>query len=1047
MACTPLNIQNGLFINTNTWQNAPSASFDGKTLTLAAGGPNPGISVQQGTKSFFHAQLANHSIRYQVFGNKYLVIVDAEAGAGSSTRTLFVVNFTTWTAVTILTVLANSNSVSLPVVNPSQGEGAAFLAYGSTGSQVLGVGIYRSDTGAVLCPLGSPIVPTGQTVGEATATSLVIHYSTGGMSRTHTCPKPLGKCDVSPAVQSYPDAFLGGCPSTPQTRQFIVKNVGDDCLTVNSIGNVSPFSVQATSKPLPVSLVKNETVSVTVVFEPTAVGTWPATALPVTTVPANGASQLVCKGKALPAEFKIAFSSPALNFGTHPVGVPAPAKTLVITNSGSKPLNVSVPPLGVAGFSCSGFSGSLTCGQTRSLSVGFTPPAEGPQSAVLTVDSDAPGSPHTIALTGNGCLANALINVPPAAPIGFGQIQRGFRMVRVFEVGNAGDGQLTFTGSITGPDAQLFGLPDPNGSVTVTPPGRSYAVAPVTSCGGGASGSGRVLVAVSFFADDTPRLATATLTLSGHNATNAPAGQTWTFPLTAEIVPPVALDVALVIDRSGSMSDPLGSRVKMDVAVSAGQLFVELLRPDLDDRVAVVRFSDGPEVVVPMTHVSKTSAPTQATILQNVRNDVPPPAGSTAIAGGAMVGADEIATPRPTPPPKLTRALVVLTDGRENTAYLKPGTGVSYTILGEDVFPSAPWLPFPTQPMPHPAGVQTYAIGLGKSGDVDTRQLTVLADGNPNHVFRVDTDLTGMRYFQLEKYFTQIFMEIVDTSSVLDPMYTIAPGDTHEIEFDVLRGDVSALVVVYDHEGMRLPFFCLSPAGEMIDPSTVPPGFQLRFGATPQTRIIEFKVPQKEPERYAGRWKIVVQHPKKVCYGTPPEKPANPGFLPDECRRYTKPVLYGVAIGVGSNFRMVPLVTPAPVYAGDPILLTAFVSEAGLPVTGCEVRVEVTRPDGSTATLDLYDDGGHDDGEADDGEYAVSFPHTTVPGIYHLRFTAVGRSRDGEPVRREALRDKTVLSKTGEEPPPVDRRLHALLQENNDLLRRMLDSGDRPGGS
>ena len=90
-------------------------------------------------------------------------------------------------------------------------------------------------------------------------------------------------------------------------------------------------------------------------------------------------------------------------------------------------------------------------------------------------------------------------------------------------------------------------------------------------------------------------------------------------------------------------------------------------------------------------------------------------------------------------------------------------------------------------------------------------------------------------------------MDLVGTASVTDPMYTIAPGQRHEIEFDVLPGDVEALVVLFDYEGMRLPFYCLSPSGEIIDAGLIPPGYQLRSGWTPQTRFLTFKMPALDP--------------------------------------------------------------------------------------------------------------------------------------------------------------------------------------------------------
>jgi len=230
--------------------------------------------------------------------------------------------------------------------------------------------------------------------------------------------------------------------------------------------------------------------------------------------------------------------------------------------------------------------------------------------------------------------------VPPSAPIDLGQIQQGFRTVKFFEVQNTGDGPLTFDGTISGPDVVLFGLPDPAGSVTNPPSTRTYTAEAIAPCGNFPAGSGKVIVAISFFAGaaPSPTSKSATLTLSGHNATNFPPTQTWTFPLSVVITAPVAVDVALVVDHSGSMNDALGSRVKIDAAISASQLFVELLRPDLDDRVAVVRFDQSPDVVVPMTPVSTTAAPTQGQIRAKVATDIPPATGTTAIAAGADTG-------------------------------------------------------------------------------------------------------------------------------------------------------------------------------------------------------------------------------------------------------------------------------------------------------------------------------------------------------------------------------------------------------------------------
>jgi hypothetical protein len=1006
---------NGLFITNEPWDSSPSKSFDGKSITLTTTGSWPGISIQEGSRSIFHSQKAGHMLKYRVLGKKYLVILDTGPG-NPSTRSVSVVDFSKWVEVMILSVTA-ANSIASPIVNRSQGSatdpmaGTVFLAWGSNGTQATGVGIYRSDNGNVLCSLGSPITPTGEIKGEATSTEVIIHYSTANMSRQQKCSRPRGECEISPPLHTFPDVYIGGCSFTPSTKQFTIKNVGDDCLTVNSVTDSPPFGVISTTVPLPAILSENEIVQVDVKFDPVAVGNWTSSALLVNISPANGDNQFVCKGKTLPAEFKIQFNSTTISFGKNPVGTSAPNRALTITNNGSKPLSVSVPSLNVSGFTCASFSGMLTCGQSTTISMSFIPPSEGSHSAMLSAVSDAPGSPHMITVLGEGCIANAEILVDSSTPIELGQVQQGFRTVRTFKVENLGDGPLTFSGSITGADAALFGLPDPEGSVTNAPTNRIYTVLPVSSCGPGVLGSGKAIVAVSFFANNISKVVSGTLTLSSHNATNFPASQSWTFPLSAEIIPPVALDVGLVVDRSGSMNDTLGSRVKMEAAISASQLFVELLRADLDDRVAVTKFNHIPDIVVSMSSVSSTNPPTQNDLLQTLQIDIMPAIGSTAIAGGTLTGIKEIQKPRPTLPPKLNKVLVVLSDGKENTGFEDPqGSGNWYSILGGQMLRPIGLGWVNTSPMSKPSDINVYTIGLGIDSEIDTNQLIALAD-DPKYFFHINQDLKGVKYFELEKYYTQIFMEIVEKSSVVDPMFWISPGDKHIIEFDVLRGDVNALVVIYDYEGYRLPFYSISPTGEIVDPVIIPTGYQLRSGATSKARFVEFKMPMNEPDRYSGRWKVVIEHPMRVCFGIPPRQGHEPGFLPKECKEYKDPILYGVAIGVGSNFRMMSYVTPVPVYVGDAILLTALVSEAGLPVTSCQVTVTATSPSGANWTMQLLDDGVHSDGEPNDGEYAGIFTHTYGAGTYHFTFKATGFSHNGEPVTRESIRDKPVLSR------------------------------------
>lgn len=122
-----------------------------------------------------------------------------------------------------------------------------------------------------------------------------------------------------------------------------------------------------------------------------------------------------------------------------------------------------------------------------------------------------------------------------------------------------------------------------------------------------------------------------------------------------------------------------------------------------------------------------------------------------------------------------------------------------------------------------------------------------------------------------------------------------------------------------------------------------------------------------------------------VCRGWPEGQEKELGFLPRNCGESKDPVDYGFVIGVGSNFRLDAYLTPPPLRVGDPIRLTAVPSEAGLPVTGCTVTVDVTSPSGAAwSGIVLFDDGAHEDGDPADGEYAKVFSKHCRGGKLHL---------------------------------------------------------------
>lgn len=1008
--------------------------------------------------------------------------------------------------------------------HPSQDGTAFFIFFGIDQYKTTTHRIIRTENGDLLCSLGDlNLTELVQRLAEATTDEVRILTSPGpgGPVVRARGDLPRGELSIYPNPQTFPDAVVGGDPSLASTkRTYTLKNIGDDCLTVNSIAPNPPFTVTSTSKTLPADLLPMDTMTVEVTFSPTSTGPHGPTNLTITRNPDRGDSEIVCQGHARSPNYSASVNPTAHNFGTIPINTSSPPLWITITNTSEAPLQISLtapsagspfswtpfneqvpyggfktfsvtfsptavrsysetlsiqsnqlpnplaitlngegrqpiksitfnsvsfifstipvgttstpqnltiinngevsmnvslaaPPQG-SPFSWSAFNQQIQVGGNKTVPITFTAASEGESTETMSVVSEAPTSPDPISLNGYGCVPKAKIEPPPVAPINFGQIQQGFRTIRYITIKNTGDGILTFTARISGQDSPLYGLQPSTGSVMDVLPIRNYSVNPPTACGPIITGAGETLVAIAFYANDTPRLTNAELIIENHNDTTPTTPPSWTYPLNAEIIAPVTVDAALVLDRSGSMSQIVGTRAKSEAAIEGGQLFAQLIRPDTEDRLTIVKYNELPDLIQQIIEITTAN---QASIVNKINSTSLAPQGFTSITAGIMTGLDQLAVPRATPPTNLNKIMVVLTDGKDNRAYQNPSDGLWYSIAGGQIQEPSGGL-VTSVALPMPPDTKLYGIGLGKEENIDRARLNQLSMTTGAY-FGVVGDLDGQSYFDLEKYYTQIYMDVVGTSPVLDPVYTINPGQEHSVEFDVLKGDQSILVVVYDYKGGRLPFHLVSPAGELVEWSVVPQGFQLRSGATQTSRFVELVTPSGEPDRYAGRWTVVVSHTGEVYYGIPGR--ANPdvvthrqqlhrrwGFVSNKPEKFDEPMKYGVSIGVMSNLQTQPSVSPGIIRAGEAIQLSTSISEAGIPVKDCWVNVDVVSPSGREFKVNLKDDGVHNDGLPNDGVYGGEFTQTDEAGFYEFKFRIDGKSLDGEPFSRESSRAKYI---------------------------------------
>lgn len=231
-----------------------------------------------------------------------------------------------------------------------------------------------------------------------------------------------------------------------------------------------------------------------------------------------------------------------------------------------------------------------------------------------------------------------------------------------------------------------------------------------------------------------------------------------------------AVDVTVVIDRSGSMTAASGTGVgsRLDNAKEAADMFADLLEDGRGDgavnRIGIVSYaSDAANAALNLP-------------LQDVEPDLRDPGGpfdtvlssltafgSTSIGAGIVAAVDQLcpggscATYVPGPGENERKAILLLTDGKENTSpciepgcqFFGPGVVVDQTIL--DV-------------------TQLCAVGLGNAAAVNGELLTLLAE-RQGGIYLNNTDATGE---DLKDFFAKCFADLADEFIGLDPAGLLA---------------------------------------------------------------------------------------------------------------------------------------------------------------------------------------------------------------------------------------------------------------------------------
>jgi urease beta subunit len=290
--------------------------------------------------------------------------------------------------------------------------------------------------------------------------------------------------------------------------------------------------------------------TVQVGFSPATVGTLQAS-LTFSDDAANSAQVVAVSGNGIqPA---VSLSTSTIAFGNQVVGTTSASQSVVVTNSGMDTLNVAAAtvaaPFAIVADTCS--NKAVSAGSSCTIQVNFAPAGAGPFTGTLAIPDDAPGSPHSVALTGTGINPHATAS---PSSIAFGDVRAGMTASQSATLTN--DGTTTVhVGTTTLTGEAIFSLSADTCSGVTLAVGSACTVqvnfVPLAS-------SGPYQLATLAFNDDannTPQ----TVALSGHAVQPSVSLSASSLAFGNQLVGTTSASQSIVVTNAGSATLNVGS--------------------------------------------------------------------------------------------------------------------------------------------------------------------------------------------------------------------------------------------------------------------------------------------------------------------------------------------------------------------------------------------------------------------------------------------------------------------------------------------------------
>jgi hypothetical protein len=538
--------------------------------------------------------------------------------------------------------------------------------------------------------------------------------------------------------------------------------------------------------------------------------------------------------------------------------------------------------------------------------------------------------------------------------VSFGNVQAGiggtgittYRAIK-FECESCGDVTLQITG---GPTAG-FGAP----SLSETVQANHQPAAGLSPSEGA--------LWVSYTSTTAGSSITGAVTVQAVDVNTGQVFGPWTVNLSATTVARQPSAIVLVLDRSGSMSIDAGNgHQRVELLRTAVSTFIDLMQQG--DGLGIVRFDNLADTLMSVTDVGPIPSGAGRTQAQDIVATHDPattidPRGSTSIGGGIVAGKAALDAAAGTYP---QRAMIVLTDGLENTPPMIASVGSSLTA-------------------------QTFAIGFGQAAAISTAALNAITQNHGGYLI-VTGPITPEENFALTEYFLKVQAGINNTSAVLDPRGELVLGTTHRIPFTLTRADFGVDVVLLSPAPYYIDMRLEAPDGTIIDPSFVAHEPAISFVSTPRVSYYRASLPMLSADSsgsHAGTWYVLLGLSKRATQ-------SDAAMFVRQSASTSLP--YSLLVNAYSNLNFQPSVVQDSFEPGAVVNITLTIDQYDVPLDSpVTAWAEIEAPAGTAGSVLLLD-------PTAVGRFQASFT-ASDNGVYTVMVRARGVTLEGETFERE----------------------------------------------